>query len=86
MTLARVSAIILVLALTSGLAACGKDEIRTSCDEPRPYQLVTKGDKVVVPEGLDPLDEYKEMRIPEAQAAAQQPAAGKCLESPPAIR
>ncbi len=84
MTLTRVLIMILSSVLLAGLSACGKDEIRTTCDEPQPYQAVVPGKRVVVPDGLDPLDEYKEMPIPKAETPPR-PEGAKCIESPPPI-
>ena len=83
MTSVRVLTIIAFAA--AGLAGCGKDDIRASCDEPQPYQAVVPGKRVVVPEGLDPLDEYKEMAIPKAQTPPR-PEGAKCIEAPPSGR
>ena len=66
------------------LGACGNDEIRTSCDEPQPYQSVVAGKHVVVPEGLDPLDSFKEMPIPKSETPPRPPGSD-CVENPPAI-
>ena len=81
----RMLAIIACLATAGSLAGCGKDEIRSSCDEIKPYQTVVPGKRIVVPEGLDPLDEYKEMPIPKAQTEPR-PEGAKCIEWPPSVR
>ncbi len=73
------------LAMLVGLSACGKDEIRVSCDEPQAYQSVVDGKRVIVPEGLDPLDKLKEMPLPEAKTAPRPPGS-KCLTSTPSVR
>lgn len=85
MTLKRAITIISSFILLSTLAACGKGEIRTTCDEPQPYQAVVPGKRVVVPEGLDPLDEFKEMPVPKSDTPPRA-AGSKCIEYPPAIR
>ena len=81
---ARVGIIILSLFLLSGLAACGKDRIMKKCNEPEPYQSIAASKRVVVPEGLDPLDDIKEMPIPKAETPPRPEGAG-CLASPPAL-
>ncbi len=81
---ARVGIIILSLLLLSGLAACGKDRIMAKCDEPEPYQSVVASKRVVVPDGLDSLDDIKEMPIPKAETPPRPEGAG-CLASPPAL-
>jgi hypothetical protein len=73
------------LAMLVGLAACGKDDIRESCDEPQEYQSIVEGKRVIVPEGLDPLDELKEMPLPEARTAPRPPGSN-CLTNTPSIR
>ena len=73
------------LLILISLAACGRNKVRDEdCSEPQKYQSVVAGKRIVVPEGLDPLDEFKEMPIPKSEA---EPRADntKCLESPPVI-
>ena len=82
MTLSRVITTVASLILLSSLVACGKEEIRTTCDELQPYQTVVPGKRVVVPEGLDALDQYKEMPIPESQSPPR-PAGSACIDYPP---
>jgi len=85
MTPARFTTAILSSILLSGLAACGGSEVRTTCDEPQPYQAVVPGQRIIIPEDLDGLDEYKEMPIPTAQTPPR-PAGSQCIDYPPAIR
>ncbi len=84
MTPTRLVTIISSLLLLSSLVACGKGEIRTTCDEPQPYQAVVPGKRVVAPEGLDSLDEFKEMPVPKSNTAPR-PAGSKCIEYPPSV-
>jgi len=84
MTLIRVITTVSSLILLGSLSACGKDEIRRTCDEAQPYQSVVAGKRVVVPEGLDPLDEYKEMPVPKAETPPR-PEGAECIEYPPSI-
>jgi len=70
--------------LLAGLGACGKDKGRPTCDKPQKYQSIVAGKRVVVPEGLDPLEEFKEMPIPKAETPPRPEGAG-CIENPPAI-
>jgi hypothetical protein len=81
---ARVGIIILSLFLLSGLAACGKDKFMAKCNEPEPYQSIVASKRIVVPEGLDPLDDIKEMPIPKAETP-ERPEGVVCLSSPPAV-
>ncbi|MBT8091774.1 MAG: hypothetical protein KJN77_01975 [Gammaproteobacteria bacterium] len=78
--------IVFLLAFVIGLAACGGDNaIDTSCDEPQRYQSVSAGKRIVVPEGLDPLNEFAEMPIPSAENVAERPKGSRCIEMPPSI-
>jgi len=81
------SQLVAVLFLSASLAACGgNDPIPVDCDEGLQYQNRTLGKRVVVPEGLDPLNEFAEMPIPKADPDAAKPAPGKCVDMPPAVR
>ncbi len=84
MTPSRTIAVISSLIVASCFVGCGKDEIRTSCDEVQAYQLVVPGQRVVVPDGLDPLDQYKEMPIPESDSPPR-PKGAACIDYPPSI-
>lgn len=81
MTMGR---LIMAVILLGNLSACGGSTIDESCDDPKHYQSIVEGERVVVPEGLDPLDEFKEMPVPRAQTAPRLEGA-RCIESPPAI-
>jgi len=85
MTPTRVITTISSLIVLSSLVACGRGDVRTSCDEPQAYQAVVPGQRVVVPDGLDPLDQYKEMPIPKAESPPRAEGA-KCIEYPPSVR
>ena len=77
-----------VLLLASGLGGCffgGDGEIKTSCDEPQPYQSERLGAPLQTPEGLDPLNANREMPIPKAQSAPKPPGSD-CITTPPSIR
>jgi len=76
---------ILSLTLLSGVAACGNKDIRTTCDEPQPHQSAVAGKRIEVPEGLEPLDELKEIPIPKA-ATPPRPEGATCVEYPPSIK
>jgi len=71
-----------VLVVVSG---CGRNKVRDDCSEPQPYQAVVASKRVVVPEGLDPLDDFREMPIPKSETPPR-PADARCIESPPAIQ
>jgi len=74
------------LALAAFLVGCGGDKaLKVDCDKPQRYQSASLGPGIRVPEGLDPLNEFNEMRIPSADADAPQPQEGKCVDMPPTI-
>ena len=72
------------LCVLLSLGGCGKDNLRDYCDEAQPYQSLQHGKRIVVPEGLDPLDDFREIPIPRAETAPRPEGAG-CIESPPAV-
>ncbi len=73
--------------IVAGLSGCfGDDTIDVTCDEERRYQLVTPGKRVTAPEGLDSLNEYAEMPIPQSQDAPERPPGSRCIELPPRIQ
>ena len=83
MTMSR---LIAVLALGAAMSACGGNGTKVvDCDEGLQYQNRVEGQRVVVPEGLDQLNEYAEMPIPRADPDAAQPAPGKCADTPPIV-
>lgn len=84
MTLSRKRQLIAGLLVLACLSACGRDKVRDNCDEAQPYQSVVAGKRVVAPEGLDQLDEFKEMAIPKSNSAPR-PADARCIESPPSV-
>lgn len=72
------------LFLLASLVACGKDEIRVTCDEPQPYQSIVAGKHIEIPEDLAPLDKYKEMPVPTAETPPR-PEGAPCIENAPSI-
>ena len=85
MTPLRVITCMSSLILLTGISACGKDKIRTTCDdEPEPYEMAVAGKRIVVPDDLEPLDELKEMKVPKAETPPR-PEGARCLEYPPSI-
>ena len=85
MTLSRAIVTISSLIVISSLVGCwGNDEVRSTCDELQPYQAVVPSERITIPEGLDSLDQYKEMPIPESNSTPR-PAGSRCIEYPPAI-
>jgi hypothetical protein len=83
----NMSRLFAVLALSASLAACGGNKPKEiDCEAGLKYQNRTVGKRVVAPEGLSQLDEFREMPIPEADPNAPQPAPGKCDDMPPVIK
>jgi len=83
-SIVRVIVTLTSLFLLAGLAACAEPKGRPTCDKPKKYQSVVASKRIVVPEGLDPLDKFKEMPIPKAETPPRPEEAG-CIENPPAI-
>jgi hypothetical protein len=84
MTPSRAIAVVSSLIVASCFVGCGKDDLRTTCDEVEAYQMVVPGQRVVVPDGLDPLDPYKEMSIPKSDSPPRAEGAA-CIDYPPSI-
>ena len=79
----------LVIVLMTGfvLTACGGNDTKeVDCEKGLKYQNRVVGKRIVAPEGLDQLDPYKEMPIPQADPSAPQPVPGTCDDLPPMIR
>jgi hypothetical protein len=83
-TSTRAATTVFSLLLLASLGACGKDEIRVTCDEPQPYQSVVASKHIEVPEDLAPLDKYKEMPVPEAESPPR-PEGAPCIENAPSV-
>ena len=79
--------LLLILVLSASLSACGgNDTVEVDCEKDLKYQDRTVGKRVVAPEGLDQLDQFREMPIPKADPAAAAVAPGTCEDMPPLIR
>ncbi|MBT8107206.1 MAG: hypothetical protein KJP17_03160 [Gammaproteobacteria bacterium] len=79
----------LVAVLITGfmLSACGGNDTKeVVCKNDLRYQNRVVGKRIVAPQGLDQLDEYKEMPVPQADPDAPQPAPGTCDDMPPVIQ
>ncbi len=81
MTMGRLVIAALIL---GSLAACGGKNTVMTCDDAKNYQSAVAGKRVQIPEGLDSLDEFKEMPVPKAESEPRAENAG-CLEKPPSI-
>ncbi len=83
----KMSRLCAALVLSASLAACGGNDTKeVDCKTDLKFQNRTVGKRVVAPEGLDQLDEFREMPIPKADPNAPQPAPGTCADMPPVIR
>ena len=79
--------LLLLTVLALGLSACGGNDTREiDCDANLKYQDRQEPPRVVVPEGLDPLNELSEMPIPRAAPDAPEMPEGVCNDQPPMIR
>ncbi len=81
MTMGRLMMAALIL---GSLAACGGKDTVMTCDDAKNYESAVAGKRVEVPDGLDSLDEFKEMPIPKAETAPRADNS-RCLELPPSI-
>ena len=83
-----IRALALTAAMTA-LAGCGvfggDDEVKETCHEPQPYQAERLNERVSAPDGLDQLEEFKEMPIPASETPPRPEGAG-CITRPPSIR
>ncbi len=73
-----------LLTSTSLLSACifgGPPK----CETDGRYQLSQAGERIEAPDGLDDLQPYKEMTIPEASPRQPRADSDRCLEAPPSI-
>ncbi len=74
-----------VFLLAAALMVTGCSSAPT-CEELAFYESATGGKRIVAPEDLDSLDEYKEMVIPEASPRPPRDMTAGCLDLPPTLR
>ncbi|MCH9693885.1 MAG: hypothetical protein K0U72_05200 [Gammaproteobacteria bacterium] len=85
MSCAKLSMSLIALVVTTSVSGCfGGGDIKLTCDEPQLYQAAVETNKVVVPDSLDPLEEFREMPIPKAESKPR-PAGLRCIEAPPQV-
>jgi hypothetical protein len=83
----KMSRLFAIVALGASLAACGGNDFKEEdCIAGLKYQNRAVAKRVVVPDGLDPLDDLREMPIPKADPEAASPPPGQCVDAPPSIR
>jgi hypothetical protein len=75
----------LFLLLTTALMITGCAGAPT-CEELAFYETAAGGRRIEPPDDLDPLDEYKEMVIPEASPRPPRDLSAGCLDRPPTLR
>jgi hypothetical protein len=71
--------------LTAVLTITGCSSAPT-CEELAFYESAQGGRRIVAPDDLDPLDEYKEMVIPEASPRPPRDLSAGCVDKPPTVR
>jgi len=82
----KLSGFLLALIAATGMTACGgNDTVDKDCDKPQRYQAAVEGRHLVVPDDLDPLNEFSEMPIPRADPNAPEVPLGRCVDVPPPI-
>jgi hypothetical protein len=72
-----------LLAATLVVTGCGS---APKCDELAFYEYAEGGKRIEPPNDLDPLNEYKEMVIPEASPRPPRDLNAGCLDRPPTLR
>ena len=65
------------------LGACSSAQ---TCDEPEFYEAAESGRRIEAPEGLDNLQAYKELKIPEASPRPPREPGSGCIDRPPTLR
>ena len=76
-------AMLLMLAAVFVMTGCSS---APKCDELAFYEYAEGGKRIVPPDDLDALDEYKEMVIPEASPRPPRDLNAGCLDRPPTLR
>ncbi len=74
-----------LLLLVAALIISGCSSAPT-CDELAFYESAESGKRIVAPEDLDDLDEYKEMVIPEASPRPPRDLNAGCVDLPPTMK
>lgn len=74
--------LITTTALAVCLSGCGSN---LTCDDPQAYQEAVEVTKIDAPDGLDGLEESREMVIPRSSPRDPRPPGSPCLDLPPTI-
>jgi hypothetical protein len=72
-----------LLASGSLISGCS---VAPTCDELAFYETAEGGRRIVTPDDLDPLDQYKEVVIPAASPRPPRDLSAGCLDKPPTLR
>jgi uncharacterized lipoprotein len=75
--------VLLLLAAALIISGCSS---APTCDELAFYESAEGGKRIVAPEDLDDLDEYKEMVIPEASPRPPRDLNAGCVDLPPTMK
>ena len=75
----------IIFLLTAVLTITGCNSAPT-CEELAFYESAEGGRRIVAPDDLDPLDEYKEIIIPEASPRPPRDLSAGCVDKPPTVR
>ena len=67
------------------LSACGGSG-KLKCDNEGAYLTASPSPRVRAPEGMDELETFREVPVPEASPQVQRAAEGRCLEAPPPVQ
>ncbi len=84
MTVSGTRSIFIAVAAAFFASGCAAKKISETCDDPQAYQAVVPSKRIEVPDGLDPLDDFREMPVPESTGPERQKG-GPCIESPPSV-
>ena len=79
----KIAGIFCLLTAVSVITGCGS---APTCDELAFYETAEGGKRIVPPDDLDKLDQFKEMVIPEASPRPPRDLSAGCLDKPPILR
>ncbi len=67
------------------LSSCGGAE-KLKCDNEGAYLAASPVPRVRAPEGMDELETFREVPVPEASPQVERTDDGRCLEAPPPVK
>jgi uncharacterized lipoprotein len=79
----RAGVLLLLVAALIIISGCSS---APTCDELAFYESAEGGKRIVAPEDLDDLDEFKEMVIPEASPRPPRDLNAGCIDLPPTMK